>query len=984
MLLYKFQHLSMKHILPTLTLAALTTVSFAREHTLNVNRSVFSGSEKIAWNAELAKPYIDKAKSQFPGWAVMTDRRSGLVTNLYGDAMTIPGATPLQRAQYCMSGKLKEAGIMAGDWQLTRDADGPRAHFVDYQQYFSGHKVAGSRLGFRFTKDGRLTHIKVNTYGTPQVAGPSLTNQDAIAATVTTADINGVVISSKTTEKDWVWFPVPNGNKYELHPAWVVLVEAKVDNSIPLELKCYVDATDGKLLYRTNEVKEAVDVTVKGDVNVTGVSPISLEPLPNLLVMFGFGTYYTNINGFTSESAFNSASTGFTLAGRWSTVYDDNTFTTPSFTQNVVGTGNNITFNPAPYGKQHVNAYYHTDKVHDHMKKYLPSFLGMDFSLTTNVDNTTGTCNAFYSPWGNDINFFATGGGCNSFAEVADIVYHEYGHAINNEFYLALSTTFDNGAMNEGYADVWGMSITQDPVTGRGSRQVPGGGHIRRYDGMPRMYPRDIQGEVHADGEIIAGAWWDVAINWGSVDSMTRLFADTYYDLCNNWDGFEGQLYHDILISALENDDNDALLSNGTPHFHQIVSAFARHGIYLLGDVTFTHSDIINQQPGSPVDISAIINVQNTQFFSGASIYYKVRGSNVWSNLAMTGTGSVFTCQIPAQTAGTIIDYYFSAKTILSADNGFYPYGYDANPALATRLTIPYQFGVGLYNRVLFNFETPLSGWTVGNAPGDNATSGKWIQAFPMESYADPFSNSGISQPGADHTSGAGNCLVTGNASGPSEPVGDADVDNGRTTVITPVFDLSTYHRPIIEYFRWYSNTRGSNAGTDAWQVQIANSGLSNWIHVDSTFQADYSWRRRIFAVDEYLTAFNDVQLKFIASDDINPGIHNQGQGVVEAAVDDFFIYDDQPNSVGSGPSVGKASIYPSPADNYVMVALPVATTGTISLYDISGKIVKTIAMKENTTSYKIETSQLSAGHYSLLINTGHTIQSSSIVISHK
>ena len=136
--------------------------------------------------------------------------------------------------------------------------------------------------------------------------------------------------------------------------------------------------------------------------------------------------------------------------------------------------------------------------------------------------------------------------------------------------------------------------------------------------------------------------------------------------------------------------------------------------------------------------------------------------------------------------------------------------------------------------------------------------------------------------------------------------------------------------------------------------------------------------------MNEYLTAFNDVQLKFIASDDLNPGIHNQGQGVVEAAVDDFFIYDDVPNSVGSGPAAGKANIYPSPADNYIKVSLPVATTGTISLHDISGKVIKTLVMKENTTSYTIETGHLAAGHYTLLINTGHTIQSSSIAISHK
>ena len=32
---------------------------------------------------------------------------------------------------------------------------------------------------------------------------------------------------------------------------------------------------------------------------------------------------------------------------------------------------------------------------------------------------------------------------------------------------------------------------------------------VRRYDQDRKVYPQDLVGEVHADGEIIAGAFWD-------------------------------------------------------------------------------------------------------------------------------------------------------------------------------------------------------------------------------------------------------------------------------------------------------------------------------------------------------------------------------------------------------------------------------------------------------------------------------------------
>ena len=73
--------------------------------------------------------------------------------------------------------------------------------------------------------------------------------------------------------------------------------------------------------------------------------------------------------------------------------------------------------------------------------------------MGTNVD-VAGSCNAYYD---GEINFFAEGNGCNATAKIPDVVYHEYGHAINNYRY---GSGMQNGGLNEGFADLWALSLT--------------------------------------------------------------------------------------------------------------------------------------------------------------------------------------------------------------------------------------------------------------------------------------------------------------------------------------------------------------------------------------------------------------------------------------------------------------------------------------------------------------------------------------------
>jgi hypothetical protein len=315
--------------------------------------------------------------------------------------------------------------------------------------------------------------------------------------------------------------------------------------------------------------------------------------------------------------------------------------------------------------------------IHDHHQIYLTGFTGMDFSLETNVD-VAGTCNAFYD--GSSINFYAEGGGCQSYAQVGEVVYHEYGHGINDNFYQSLSSSFNNGAMNEGYADVWAFSVTEDPILAEGSDLVDPNLYIRRYDVDPKVYPTDLTGEVHADGEIIAGAWWDTYVQLGNDMPLTMsLFADAFPGLqATAPDGSEGVAYRDVLIDVLNADDDDADITNGTPHGNAIVQAFAIHGITLISNATLNH-DPVETSPATTsiiLDADLALTFPFTNYLSDVLLRYRINDVPTWTDVTMTNIGgSNYEAQIPAQPEGTVVAYYLGVQDIFAQLSAVQPSG---------------------------------------------------------------------------------------------------------------------------------------------------------------------------------------------------------------------------------------------------------------------------------------------------------------------
>ncbi len=251
----------------------------------------------------------------------------------------------------------------------------------------------------------------------------------------------------------------------------------------------------------------------------------------------------------------------------------------------------------------------------------------------------------------------------------------------------------------------------------------------------------------------------------------------------------------------------------------------------------------------APVDPDSLFVVWETQ----------TRG---WESAPMTATGTPneYLGHIPAQICGTLVNYY-----ILAMDTN---HNRETDPDLAPAFY--HSFSVNF--KVVFedDLEADL-GWTVG-APDDDATTGIWERCDPEVTDA---------QPGDDHTPGAGtHAYITQCEAGSGQ--GSYDVDGGKTTLFSPVFDLTGYLSVAVKYYRWYSNDTGYAPGEDDWTVEVTGDG-NTWVTLESTNLSNRSWLLKQFDIGAYITITDQVQFRFIAGD--------FGTGsLVEAGVDDFQI----------------------------------------------------------------------------------------------
>lgn len=919
-----------------------------------------------------------------PHWMVIFNESTSKPHRAYGKEIPVSGSTPEQKAINFINQELASYLPVAMEFksfgQLETQVSNDKFDQVNFDQYFHGIKVIDSRVTVKLIKNGGVIMYGLDVYdniNTP--LSPALTKDQA--ATAAEDGLSGIL--STKTESVLEILPVPVSGKIEYHLVYKVMVTTN-NGGMPGKYHVLVDALSGEVLYRQNRVytehaptknSSNTSISAYGTVSYDNLKvPVKVKPLVNLAIDNNGTKVYTDANGDAELDLSGSSQIDIPLAGKWVTVVNadpDSPRMYPTYKLMAQPGSNQVNFD-GEASLEELSAYYNTNIIHDHMNRVLPNFVGLDKSLTANVDIQPAICNAYYD--GTAINFFKATPGCASLALVSDVIFHEYGHGINDFYYREAGAFFNNGAMHEGYADWWALSLNEDAILADGYNPDNLNESIRRYDKTPKVYPKDIASEPHNDGEIICGAWWDTYKNLGDdMNKALYLFSIAYDGLqATGPDGDEGKIFTDVLIDVLQADDDDADLSNGTPNGMAITTAFKRHGISLVSAAEIEPMTPLMVNAGLVnIDAKLIIDNDLRNFVGDVILNYKINQTNTWTTLIMTSSDKEnFRGELQNVSKGSIIKYYFSSTDSYGGTGVIAPFGADKgalpNIAIVGFTELKRDDADGNYRK--------FGPWKFA-VSGDDAVDGLWERCKPVGSF-DPYTGATIA-PDVQTSPNGSYCYTTGNQVSEFDYPYYHDVDAGKTTLESPVMDMSGYTNPTISYNRWFTNAsywEGMD-DNDPWVVKISNDNGSTWKTIENTAYDAPSWRANAFRVRDLLTPTDKMKMRFIASDAYVTNGPYQGASLVEAAMDDMVLYEsDTYNSVADMTAeLGRFILFPNPSSGELNISLPqnISEQVSIRIMNLTGNQVHSQEMINASANVKLDLPVLADGMYLLELNSG-------------
>ncbi|MFC1572107.1 hypothetical protein ACFL6M_00765 [Candidatus Eisenbacteria bacterium] len=539
-----------------------------------------------------------------------------------------------------------------------------------YRQSHEGIPVEGSRISFTFANDGSLVHFTSRTAANLEL--------DTVEAEITLAEARRLALADLPVAGDVTWqnaelVILPNrfSGLDNDRLAWRMFC----NTSAPAGAwQLLVDAGSGELLERRSLEISAVDTSIPGSVKGSISFPTPWDPelefdFPYISVSVYqqdslLATGVTDAHGqFELVDVDLAAGEDFTvetnMRGLYATIleYDWTVAPEPTSLLNPQFPAT-ITLDSTTTSEAVRAAYLHINTAHDRIKAIDPAFWPLDMPLPVIVSDTTEACNAYayINPAAPYMRFLAASDFCPNTAQIADVVYHEYGHLISMYSYYPDTPP---GSFHEAFSDYFAASIADTSIIGNGFTGPDT--WLRNLDN-DRTYPVDEVCETipHCVGEVLGAALWEMRTalidqlgdREAGVDLSDRLFHYMRY--------LRPHEFQDVLVSLLLVDDDDGNFSNGTPHLESIVPGFEKHQLADLS-VQITHVPAYDTEDTlSAVSITATVAAIYPMDPTGVQIHWQADGGE-FSVGTMDVDGWTATYQLPKQPAGTVVGYYITA-----------------------------------------------------------------------------------------------------------------------------------------------------------------------------------------------------------------------------------------------------------------------------------------------------------------------------------
>ncbi|GEM_PF-2558809 len=528
--------------------------------------AVFGLCLSFAYGQGLPQSALSKLRAEDnPGWKVVWNKQTSVAKRLFNAKSKVFGGKPQDAAREFLTAHRGLFGLPPdlGNLQVRESAKTPLGERVTFRQYHEQIPVVGAEIEVHVS--GRNSVFCVENHCIPDIqidTQPSVEQDDA----VNTAEQSLGVDAAKVEKASSELVILPGGAAQRL--AWRVIVSKK--GLIDRTWLVYVDAKKpGWVLY-----KKKLQSSAAGTGSVYKENPITTPELTTVTL--------NNLSNSTSL-----------LEGDYGKTYNANCLETAEDTSDLSSlstassSGREYSYGSADNRLEEVMAYYHLNNVHDTLKsEYGFSSLDDQMPVFVNAQDPDypwmGYDNAFYS---RDDNFSSTGYilfGCgdefNNLGLDADVITHEYGHAILDhiqpELYEAIEQNYC-GAIHESVGDVIASYFGGNEIIGEwGLTSKYGSGDYTRDMNNDRTYPGDVYepsygvSEVHYTGEILNGVYWDIKDAVGT-DTAFQVFFSAINVLPNDANFFD---MRDAWVTA------DSSVNDGA-NTDAIEAAFAKHGI---------------------------------------------------------------------------------------------------------------------------------------------------------------------------------------------------------------------------------------------------------------------------------------------------------------------------------------------------------------------------------------------------------------------
>ncbi len=248
--------------------------------------------------------------------------------------------------------------------------------------------------------------------------------------------------------------------------------------------------------------------------------------------------------------------TQHTLVGKWVRIINKSRATS----------ADNLYFYRRDGGRfEQVNAYHALDALQHYLQQL--GFRNVNAESQKIQVNAFADDNSFYD---DQVDLISTGTGGVDDAEDVEVLWHEYGHAIQADQVPGFGITPQSGAIGEGFGDYIAATMSQANTVSTtrvptacvadwdATSYDPTRPHCLRRTDTNLHYPEDLTGEVHDDGRIWSRALWDMNRAFGRNKATTIIVeahfamnpAVTMPQAARATVAAAKELYHDPAVTA--------------------------------------------------------------------------------------------------------------------------------------------------------------------------------------------------------------------------------------------------------------------------------------------------------------------------------------------------------------------------------------------------------------------------------------------------